>query len=166
MSKTFRCVLSTVESDSHIWNLVYLQKLLEEHGATVLNLGSCTPAGDVIRAICEFGPDLLVVSSVNGHGHHGARVLLTEMRRHGLEVPCAVGGKLTTAESDNDRVRRDLLARGWTDVFTGEGAIECFRKFLRFGTTLNFSAWRPDAAIVPPWDAPEHVQTGVQRCIS
>ncbi|MEV6328810.1 cobalamin-dependent protein [Streptomyces sp. NPDC051909] len=151
-STSFRCLLSTVESDSHIWNLVYLQKLLEENGAEVRNLGSCTPVDEVVQAVTEDRPDLLVVSSVNGHGLHGARVLLSALRERRLDVPSVVGGKLTTAESDNDRTRRLLLDHGYTDVFTGEEAINRFLAFLRFGKSEGFSAWRPDAAVVPPWD--------------
>ncbi|MGW3263462.1 cobalamin B12-binding domain-containing protein [Streptomyces sp. NPDC001056] len=160
MSTSFRCVVSTVESDSHIWNLVYLQKLLEEHGGLVRNLGSCTPVTEVLRGIEEHRPDLLVVSSVNGHGHHGARVLLGEIQRRGLELPCVVGGKLTTSESDNDRVRRDLIAQGWTDVFTGEDAVPRFRDFLQCGERDGFAAWQPQSAPVPPWDHPELLTAG------
>ncbi|TQF02773.1 methylmalonyl-CoA mutase [Kitasatospora acidiphila] len=155
MSVSFRCLLSTVESDSHIWNLVYLQKVLEENGAAVRNLGSCTPVDLVLTAVAESRPDLLVVSSVNGHGLHGARVLLTALREAGLELPCVVGGKLTTAESDNDRVRRELLAHGYTDVFTGDDAVERFRSFLAFGKAEGFAAWRADAAVIAPWDDSE-----------
>lgn len=153
-NNTFKCLLSTVESDSHIWNLIYLEKLLEEHGATVRNLGSCTPVRHVIAELFEHRPDLLVVSSVNGHGHHGARVLLTEIRRAGLDVPCVVGGKLTTAESDNDRVRRDLLDHGFTDVFVGADAIPRFLEFLHFGAVFGFAGWRPDAPAAALWDGP------------
>ncbi|OIJ94403.1 methylmalonyl-CoA mutase [Streptomyces sp. MUSC 14] len=165
MSTSFRCLVSTVESDSHIWNLVYLQKLLEENGAAVRNLGSCTPVDLVVRGISEYRPDLLVVSSVNGHGHHGARVLLSALHDHGIEMPCVVGGKLTTAESDNDRVRRDLLAHGYTDVFVGEDAITRFRAFLNFGVSEGFSEWQAEAAVVPPWDATEVAGAGVRSCI-
>ncbi|MFJ5631818.1 cobalamin B12-binding domain-containing protein [Streptomyces goshikiensis] len=152
MSATFRCLLSTVESDSHIWNLVYLQKLLEENGAQVQNLGACTPVGDVVRAVSESRPDLLVVSSVNGHGLHGARVLLSALRELRLDVPSVVGGKLTTAESDNDRTRRTLLTHGYTDVFTGEDSINRFLTFLHFGKSEGFSSWQAESAVIPPWD--------------
>ncbi|MFJ8096986.1 cobalamin-dependent protein [Streptomyces griseofuscus] len=160
MSTSFRCLVSTVESDSHIWNLVYLQKLLEEHGGLVRNLGSCTPVPVVLRGIEEHRPDLLVVSSINGHGHHGARVLMTELRSRGIELPCVVGGKLTTSESDNDRVRRDLIDQGWTDVFTGEEAVPRFRDLLHQGKQHGFAAWQPPSAPVPPWDNPELVIAG------
>lgn len=152
MNVRFRCVLCTVESDSHLWNLVYLQKLLEEHGASVHNLGTCTPVDNVAAAIREDRPDLLVVSSVNGHGFHGAQVLLTHLKASGLEVACAIGGKLTTAVSDDDRVRSELLELGFTDVFLGDDAIDRFQDFLKFGLAQGFSAWRADPALITPWD--------------
>ncbi|KAA8888845.1 methylmalonyl-CoA mutase [Nocardia colli] len=152
MNVRFRCVLCTVESDSHLWNLVYLQKLLEEHGASVHNLGTCTPVENVATAIREDRPDLLVVSSVNGHGFHGAQVLLTHLKESGLEVACAIGGKLTTAVSDDDRVRSELLELGFTDVFLGDDAIDRFQDFLKFGLAQGFSAWRADPALITPWD--------------
>ncbi|MBF6328283.1 cobalamin-dependent protein [Nocardia transvalensis] len=153
MNMSFRCVLSTVESDAHLWNLVYLQKLLEEQGAWVRNLGTCTPIDDVAAAVRQDRPELLVVSSVNGHGFHGGQVLLSTLRERGLEIPCVIGGKLTTAVSDDDRVRRELLELGYTDVFTGEDAIDRFRGFLRFGMAQGFSAWRADPAPIAPWDS-------------
>ncbi|MEV6559326.1 cobalamin-dependent protein [Nocardia sp. NPDC051756] len=152
MNVRFRCVLCTVESDSHLWNLVYLQKLLEEHGASVHNLGTCTPVDNVAAAIREDRPDLLVVSSVNGHGFHGAQVLLNHLKENGLEVACAIGGKLTTAVSDDDRVRSELLELGFTDVFLGDDAIDRFQDFLKFGLAQGFSAWRADPALITPWD--------------
>jgi methylaspartate mutase sigma subunit len=152
MAGGFRCLLSTVESDSHFWNLIYLDKVLEEHGAAVRNLGSCTPAGLVVEELGEYRPDLLVVSSINGHGYYEARELLTRIRQAGREVPCVIGGNLTTAAADRDRVRRDLLAHGFTDVFVAEDAIERFREFLHFGLRFGFTEWRPDAPPVLPWD--------------
>ncbi|MFD4352128.1 cobalamin B12-binding domain-containing protein [Nocardia sp. NPDC058518] len=153
MNARFRCVLSTVESDSHIWNLVYLQKVLEEHGASVRNLGPCTPIDEVWHAVTVDQPDLLVVSSVNGHGYHGAGALLTALRARGLTVACVVGGKLTTAMSAGDQVRRELLALGYLDVFTSDDAIEKFRRFLNHGAVSGFSSWQAEAAVVPPWDS-------------
>jgi methylmalonyl-CoA mutase cobalamin-binding subunit len=153
MNARFRCVLSTVETDSHIWNLVYLQMLIEEHGGSVRNLGQCTPIDEVLDAVATDRPDLLVVSSVNGHGFHGARDLLSALREQGLAVPCVVGGKLTTAVSANDLARRELLALGYIDVFTSADAIENFRCFLRFGIAEGFSSWQAEATPTAPWDS-------------
>lgn len=150
---SFRCVLSTVESDAHMWNLVYLQKVIEEHGGRVQNLGACTPVEVVLGAILDSGADLLVVSSVNGHGLHGARVLLQALQQAGIDVPCVIGGKLTTAESNNDAVRAELLELGYADVFTGDDAISRFRDLLRLGDRAGFAAWQAEPAVAAPWDA-------------
>jgi len=146
-------VLSTVESDAHIWNLVFLQKLIEEHGGQVWNLGACSPVEVVLRAVSDSRADLLVVSSVNGHGLHGARILLRAMHRAGLKVPCVIGGKLTTAESNNDAVRAELLELGCTEVCTGDNAIPRFRDLLRLGRREGFAKWWADPAVVAPWTA-------------
>lgn len=156
MDVGFRCLLTTVESDSHFWNLIYLEKLLEEHEAVVRNLGACTPPGLVVDELAAYRPDLLVVSSVNGHGYYGARELLSRVRLAGLDVPCVVGGKLTTAASDNDGVRRDLLAHGFTDVFVEEDAVDRFCAFLDFGVEFGFAEWRAEAPVGAPWDGPLH----------
>ncbi|MFF3069404.1 cobalamin-dependent protein [Kitasatospora sp. NPDC057936] len=148
----FRCLLTTVESDSHFWNLIFLEKFIAENGGEVRNLGGCTPADLVVKEVNDFQPDLLVVSSVNGHGYYGTSVVLTELKRAGVNVPCVAGGKLTTAPSDNDRVRRELLSQGCTDVFLGENAVDRFREFLAFGARYGFAAWQPGIPVVAPWD--------------
>ena len=61
-------VLTTTRSDSHTWNLIYIERWLCEHGCDVLNLGNCVEP-DVVAETCrDRRPDLLVVSSINGLG--------------------------------------------------------------------------------------------------
>lgn len=147
-----RAVLCTVESDSHMWNLVYLQMVLEEHGVEVVNLGACTPVPVVVEAVRRHRPDLLVLSSVNGHGRHGARVLRAALDAAGAQVPCVAGGKLTTAGADDDATRRELLRGGWTDVFTGDDAVARFGAFLTAGRAHGFDGWVAPEPVVAPWD--------------
>ncbi|KAA1250986.1 cobalamin B12-binding domain-containing protein [Mycobacterium simiae] len=141
MAGAFQCVLSTVESDAHMWNLVYLQKLLEEHGASVRNLGCCTPVAGVVEAVITEPTDLLVVSSINGHGFHGAKHLMGALREWGIAVPSVIGGKLTTAVADNFAVREQLLREGFTDVFLGADAILRFVEFISAGKNFGFGLW-------------------------
>ncbi|RJO70699.1 methylmalonyl-CoA mutase [Nocardia panacis] len=151
MKSRFRCVLTTVESDSHIWNLVYLQMVIEEQGGEVRNLGACTPVEEVVRTVAEDRPDLLVVSSVNGDGSYGALEVLSALHERDLRVPCVVGGKLTTSVSAGDQARRELLAAGYTDVFLSDDAIANFVGFLNFGVAEGFASWKAQAAPLPPW---------------
>lgn len=60
-SKSPRVLLSTVSSDSHTWNLVYLSLLLEEHGYEVHNLGATVPDELLITTARSQQPDVIVI---------------------------------------------------------------------------------------------------------
>jgi methylaspartate mutase sigma subunit len=97
---------------------VFLGLLLAEHGCVVVNIGPCPPDSLVLSECWRVAPDLVVISSVNGHGHvDGARVvrlLRTEPCLAG--VPIVIGGQLGVRGS-NDLWAADLIAAGCTDVF-------------------------------------------------
>lgn len=62
--------MASVASDSHTWNLVFLYLLLEELGFDVVNLGASLPDDILISECTRIEPDLVVISSVNGHGYN------------------------------------------------------------------------------------------------
>ncbi|WP_372495111.1 cobalamin B12-binding domain-containing protein [Micromonospora phytophila] len=158
--------MTTVESDAHAWNLIYLQLLLEERGSIVRNLGTCTPVDLVVAALVEERPDLLVVSSVNGHGHHGVRILLRALAARGIDVPCVAGGKLTVSEADDPWVRRDLIQRGCAEVFVGPTAIDRFQAFLDARWRTGVDTARPSVPALPGRQTGALDQTGVVSCTS
>ncbi|WP_340124100.1 cobalamin B12-binding domain-containing protein [Methylobacter svalbardensis] len=129
----FKCLLTTIESDSHTWNLVYLQRFIHEHGGLAKILGCCVSPGETVNAIKGFRPDLVVVSSVNGHGFHQGRELIANaVQALGAYRPVfVVGGKLTTVEEDNKWIRVDLQEAGYDRVFVGKSAIDDFTLFLQ-----------------------------------
>ena len=130
MKVSQHCLIATVESDSHMWNLVYLQLWLAEHGFNVKNLGSCTPVEVVLATLELRRTQLLVVSSVNGHGHFQGLELIRQVRQQHPDLPCVIGGKLTTSEDQTRAARQELLAAGFNDVFIGPDAIEDFENYL------------------------------------
>ncbi|MBO4254981.1 cobalamin B12-binding domain-containing protein [Streptomyces griseorubiginosus] len=112
-------LITGTSSDAHTWNLIFLQLLLEEWGHDVINLGPCAPDELVLRSALEQRPDLLVVSSVNGHGHQdGLRLVRTLRGRPQLAATTMViGGKLgTDGLRDLGQLRR-LLDAGYDRVF-------------------------------------------------
>ncbi|GGV40090.1 methylaspartate mutase [Kitasatospora herbaricolor] len=126
-------VVTTMVSDSHTWNLVFLQLLLEELGHRVTNLGPCVP-DDVITAECRRRrPDLVVLSSVNGHGYNdGLRVIAglracPELRG----TPIVIGGKLGIAGAEDGARARTLLAAGFDAVFEEAASVDAFRSYVR-----------------------------------
>ncbi|MNF26774.1 methylaspartate mutase subunit S [compost metagenome] len=124
------CLIATVESDSHMWNLVYLQLWLAEHGMSVKNLGSCTPVAVVLNALEQHRTQLLVVSSVNGHGYSQGLELIRQVRRLHPHLPCVIGGKLTTCEDETLATRQPLIDAGYNHVFVGPDAIDAFSRYL------------------------------------
>ena len=117
-----RILLSTTSSDSHTWNLMFLQLLLEECGHEVVNLGPCVPDDLLVEAARSGRPSAIVISSVNGHGRiDGARVArLVRQDPEIAHLPMVIGGKLgIEGTSSDDEVTR-LLEAGFDAVFIGD----------------------------------------------
>lgn len=119
-------VVATISSDAHSWNLVILQLLLEEHGYTVHNLGPCTPPAELVDCLRFVRPDLVVLSTVNGHG----LIELPQVVRSLRGTRVVVGGKLNTTRVSAGDIRR-LVDIGVDRVFTESEPLEAFFGYLR-----------------------------------
>ncbi|MER6911532.1 cobalamin-dependent protein [Streptomyces sp. NPDC000594] len=130
-----RVLVSSVSSDAHTWNLVFLQLLLEELGHRVTNLGCCVPDELLVDTCRRTTPELLVISSVNGHGaRDGARVvrlLRAQPDLGGLRV--VIGGKLGTSGAAPGTYEPELLAAGFDAVFEDAAGVAAFRRYLARG---------------------------------
>ncbi|WP_077059355.1 cobalamin-dependent protein [Streptomyces sp. MP131-18] len=127
-----RFIVTSVSSDAHMWNLVFLQLLLEERGGEVVNLGACVP-DDLILAECrKHRPDALVVSTVNGHGHLDGLRLIEKIRSDAelADVRVVIGGKLGIRGSENARFGAELVAAGFDAAFEAEAGLAEFDNFL------------------------------------
>ncbi|SBT41222.1 cobalamin B12-binding domain-containing protein [Micromonospora narathiwatensis] len=125
-------LLGTVSSDAHTWNLVYLQLLLEEAGHRVINLGACVPE-ELFAAECHrHDPDLVVVSSVNGHGCTDGKRLAAVLRADPAlaDVPIVIGGKLGVAGRLTGTQVDELFAAGYTAVFDDGADRDRFLEYL------------------------------------
>nr|WP_202534691.1 cobalamin-dependent protein [Streptomyces sp. SID4923] len=125
-------IVTTVASDSHTWNLVFLQLLIEELGYEVINLGPCTPDQVIVDACRERGPDLVVISSVNGHGHQDGLRVIKALRADGgpASTPVVIGGKLGVAGQQSEAAIGALLSAGFDAVF--DDASTTLTEFTRF----------------------------------
>lgn len=125
-------LVSGTASDSHTWNLVFLQLLIEELGYQVVNLGPCVPDDLLVEECRRLDPAMVVISSVNGHGHLDGQRVAARLRAcpELAATPLVIGGKLGTS-ADTDQAR-GLLAAGFDAVFEdGAGAVLAFRHFVR-----------------------------------
>jgi methylaspartate mutase sigma subunit len=125
-------VVSSVASDAHTWNLIYLQLLLEEQGHRVVNLGACVPVDLLVAECVSLRPDLVVLSSVNGHGRLDGRRAVAALRERPELAGTAmvIGGKLGINGPDGD-CARELREAGFDAVFEdGVAGMTAFRVFL------------------------------------
>ncbi|MBK3645682.1 MULTISPECIES: cobalamin B12-binding domain-containing protein [Streptomyces] len=126
-------VVTGLPSDAHTWNLVFMQLLLEDLGHHVVNLGPCIAQDEIVESCCKYQPDLLVVSSVNGHGFHDAEQLVRALRARWelAGLPAVVGGKLGVRGAEGRAGhRRLLLSAGFDAVFHDEEGLAPFKEFV------------------------------------
>ena len=125
-------VVTSVVSDAHTWNLVYLQLLLRERGHRVTNLGACVPDELLLSECVRLRPDLVVMSSVNGHGARDGARAITVLRAHPAlaTTPVVIGGKLGIDGPRDTSHVGSLLAAGFDAVFEDRGGTASFQAFL------------------------------------
>ncbi|MFJ4685160.1 cobalamin B12-binding domain-containing protein [Streptomyces sp. NPDC088789] len=129
-------VLCTVPSDSHMWNLVALQLLIEEMGHRVVNLGACTAVPTLIGTCRAERPDCVVVSTVNGLGSIDGAALITALRAEPdlAGLPVVIGGKLGLGGTRDSDPTAELRRLGYDGVFpvgaSAEEALAGFRGFV------------------------------------
>ncbi|MCV2463765.1 cobalamin-dependent protein [Streptomyces sp. ICN988] len=123
--------MSGTSSDAHTWNLIHIHLFLEERGYTVTNLGSCVPDDLLVRTCRELRPDLVVLSSINGHGFTDGLQAIRAVRRQRdvRHLPVVIGGKLGTDGLRNAGCTRRLLEAGFDAVFDN-GDLGAFDRFL------------------------------------
>ena len=112
-------LLTTIPSDSHNWNLVYMQLLLEENGFEVTNLGPCTPFDEVEKQCYSLMPQFVIVSTVNGHGYIEGKELITRLRAipHMTDTGIYIGGKLSTDFDTSCFYAAELEMTGFTKAY-------------------------------------------------
>ena len=126
-------VVSSLMSDAHTWNLVFLQLLLEEYGFLVVNLGPCVPVELLVTSCRETRPLMVVLSSVNGHGYQDGLQAIAGLRAcpalAGTVV--VIGGKLGISAHRRAEHAAALLAAGCDAVYDDDAdASASFRELV------------------------------------
>lgn len=136
-SHEFRTIVASTPSDAHSWNLVYLQLVLEEYTEAVVNLGPCLPAALLVEEARHRRPDLIVVSSVNGHGHADGLAVIAALRAEpalsGARI--VIGGMLSTDPARDRVAEAELSAAGYDEVYVGPDAVARLRSDLALWST-------------------------------
>ncbi|XBP95094.1 methylaspartate mutase [Micromonospora sp. CCTCC AA 2012012] len=124
---------------------MFLELFLQEQGRRVVNLGPCVPEELLVRHCRTDAPDLVVISSVNGHGWTDGLAAITRLRAEPdlAGLPVVIGGKLgLDGRDDADGVAR-LRDAGFDAVFD-DGDLVAFERFLTALTVApSAAAGRP-----------------------
>lgn len=126
-------IVSSMASDSHTWNLVYLQLLVEELGFDVVNLGACAPDELIVSECLSRRPAMLVLSSVNGHGYRDGLRVIRKLRVNPelTALPVVIGGKLGISGGESEAHIHQLVDAGFDAVFDEhQDAPDSFRQFV------------------------------------
>lgn len=130
-----KVILSSISSDSHVWNLIYLQLLLEELNFDVINLGPSVATQDLVKACHRHKPTHLIISSVNGHGYIKGLEIIRAVRQMNLlkNMNVVIGGKLGVNGVISNEQIQHLYKEGFDGVFVNNTAIEEFRYYMHQG---------------------------------
>ncbi|MCZ6925492.1 MAG: cobalamin-dependent protein [Rickettsia endosymbiont of Ixodes persulcatus] len=128
-----KILISSISSDSHTWNLVYMQLLVEEMGHEAINIGNCVQIDHLIKQAHYHKPDILVISTVNGHGHIEGVEIVNEIKKYDMlkHMEIVIGGKLGTLGNENQSYVQKLLDAGFDKVFWGDKSVDDFIVYLR-----------------------------------
>jgi methylaspartate mutase sigma subunit len=126
-------ILASTLDDSHQWNLHGVEIELKERNIDVINLGPLTPCKMIAETVRDRRPDLLVVSTVNGHGVHSMMEVLRTLEEYQLKrsTRIVIGGLLTTDPEETKTAISTLISAGCSGVFTGPEAWSSFDEFLQ-----------------------------------
>lgn len=130
-------MVTSVASDAHTWNLVFLQLALEELGHQVINLGACVPDDLLIGECVRIRPDLVVISTVNGHGFNDGMRLIGDLRSRPelTGLPVVIGGKLGISGPGGLAGRDKLRSAGFDAIFEEGTGLSVFQNYTRQLTT-------------------------------
>ncbi len=131
MSK--KVIVCSIPSDSHTWNLIYMQFLLEEYGYEVVNLGCCLPVKDLIMYCHKIKPEMVVISTINGHGSIEGKELIFKIKECDMlrNIMIFIGGELTVNGDLSEEQQLELLNLGFQGVFSGQKSIGRFIEIIR-----------------------------------
>lgn len=118
-------VTGVIGADVHAVGNKIITYALEKEGFNVVNLGVMVSQEEYIAAAIETNADVILVSSLYGHGEIDCNGLREKCDEAGLKnIPLLVGGNLVVGKQDFVDVEKRFLAMGFTKAYPPGTAIE------------------------------------------
>lgn len=111
-------ILGVIGSDCHAVGNKILDYSLSEAGFNVVNIGVLSPQEDFINAAIETNAQVIMVSSLYGHGEIDCRGMREKCEEAGLkDVLLYVGGNIVVGKQDFREVKRRFEDMGFDRVY-------------------------------------------------
>ena len=111
-------VLGVIGSDVHAVGNRILDYAFTQAGFKVINIGVLATQEEFIHAAIETNADVLLVSSLYGHGEMDCRGLREKCQETGIgNILMYVGGNLVVGKQDFELVRERFLAMGFDRIY-------------------------------------------------
>ncbi|AFM43220.1 glutamate mutase subunit S [Desulfosporosinus acidiphilus SJ4] len=111
-------VLGVIGSDVHAVGNRILDYAFTQAGFKVINIGVLATQEEFIHAAIETNADVLMVSSLYGHGEMDCRGLREKCQEKGIgNILMYVGGNLVVGKQDFESVKERFLAMGFNRVY-------------------------------------------------
>ncbi|MBB6631797.1 methylaspartate mutase subunit S [Clostridium algidicarnis] len=133
-----RLVLGVIGSDCHAVGNKILDYALSEAGFKVENIGVLSPQEDFINAAVETNADVIVVSSLYGHGEMDCRGMREKCEESGLKnIILYVGGNIVVGKQNWPEVEKRFKDMGFNRVFPPGTSVDTTIKCLREDLNLE-----------------------------
>jgi len=114
-----------IGADVHAVGNKIIEYVLQKQGYNVVNVGVLSTQEDFIHAAIETNADLILVSSLYGHGEIDCRGMRAKCIESGIgSIILYVGGNIVVGKQDFTEVKQRFLQMGFDRVYPPGTPIE------------------------------------------
>ncbi len=111
-------VIGVIGADVHAVGNRIIEYTLENEGYKVVNIGVLSSQEDFINAAIESNAEMILVSSLYGHGEIDVRGFRDKCEEAGIgDILLYVGGNIVVGKQDFSEVEKRFLAMGFNRAF-------------------------------------------------
>jgi methylaspartate mutase sigma subunit len=111
-------VIGVIGADVHAVGNKIIEYTLQNAGYNVVNVGVLSSQEDFIHAAIETNADLILVSSLYGHGEIDCRGMRNKCVESGIgDIILYVGGNIVVGKQDFVEVKQRFLQMGFDRVY-------------------------------------------------
>ncbi|MDD3348750.1 MAG: methylaspartate mutase subunit S [Bacilli bacterium] len=118
-------VIGVIGADVHAVGNKIIEFVLKNKGYNVVNIGVLSSQEDFINAAIETNAELILVSSLYGHGEIDCRGMREKCIEAGIgNIPLFIGGNIVVGKQDFQEVREKFIKMGFDKAYPPGTPIE------------------------------------------